>query len=141
MTSPKPKAYVLDSWSILAYLEDEPAAAMVADLIVEAHERRIQLLMSVVNVGEVWYILARRTSDADADRSVTELHELGIEFRDADWRLVHGAARFKSKHKISFADGFAAALTSQEKDAVLLTGDQAFKSLEREIRVMWLPRA
>jgi hypothetical protein len=33
--------------------------------------------MSVVNAGEVWYIIARRTSEADADRSMRELKQLG----------------------------------------------------------------
>ena len=55
----KPRAIVLDSWAVIAYLEDEPAAEKVADIIADAHEQQIQLLMTVVNAGEVWYIVAR----------------------------------------------------------------------------------
>ena len=66
----KPKAVVLDSWAIIAYLEDEAAAEKVADIIADAHEDHIPLLMTVVNAGEVWYIVARQTSARDADASI-----------------------------------------------------------------------
>ena len=133
----KPKAIVFDSWAIIAYLEGEPAAEKVADHIADAHEEEIPLFLSVVNAGEVWYIIARETSVADAERSITEMRHLGIEFVDADWPLAHEAGGFKSKHKMSFADCFAAALAKQ-KNALLLTGDPEFKQVEQEITVNWL---
>ncbi len=132
----KPRAIVLDSWAIMAYLEGEPAAEQVADMIADAHEEETPLFMSVVNVGEVWYILAREGSAADADRGVHELRRLGIEFVDADWILAHEAAGFKSKYKMSFADCFAAALAKQKK-AHLVTGDKEFKQVEQQIAITW----
>ena len=133
----KPKAIVLDSWAIIAYLEGEQAAEKVADHIADAHENKIPLFMSVVNAGEVWYIIARETSVGDADRSITELRHLGIDFVDADWPLAHEAGGFKSKHKMSFADCFAAALAKQKK-ALLLTGDREFQQVEKDIAIDWL---
>ena len=134
----KPRVLVLDSWSIIAYLEDEPAGVKVADLMAEAHESGIPLKMTVVNVGEVWYILARGTSESEADRSIAELLELGIEFVEVDWKLAHSAARFKANHKMSFADGFAAALALQDRGAALVTGDKEFKQVEDQVKIMWL---
>jgi len=133
----RPKAIVLDSWAVIAYLEGEPAAEKVADHIADAHENDIPLFMSVVNAGEVWYIIAREASVGDADRSIKELKHLGIEFVDADWPLAHEAGGFKSKHKMSFADCFAAAVAKQKK-ALLLTGDPEFKQVETEITIDWL---
>ena len=133
----KAKAIVLDSWAIMAYLEDEPAAERVADIIADAHEEDVPLFMTVVNLGEVWYIIAREASEADANRSITELRQLGIKFVDADWDLAHEAAGFKSKHKMSFADCFAAALAKQRK-AHLITGDQEFKQVEQAVTIVWL---
>lgn len=133
----KQKAIVLDSWAIMAYWEGEPAAEQVADIITNAHEERIPLFMSVVNVGEVWYILAREASEAEANKSIHELRQLGIEFVDADWTLAHEAAGFKSKHKMSFADCFAAAL-AKHKQAHLVTGDQEFKHVDGEVTIEWL---
>ena len=132
----KPKAVVLDAWAVMAYLEDEPAGEKVADIIADAHENNTALLMTVINLGEVWYIIARETSEPEADRCEKELRQLGIEVIDADWDLTKQAARFKSKHKMSFADCFAAALAKQNR-AHLVTGDQEFKQVEREISIVW----
>ena len=49
----KPKAIVLDTWSVVAYLEDEPAGKQVADIIADAQESGGRLAMSVVNAGEL----------------------------------------------------------------------------------------
>ena len=133
----KPKAIVLDSWAVIAYLEGEPAAEKVADHIADAHENEIPLFMSVVNAGEVWYIIARETTAGDADRCITELRHLGIELVDADWPLAHEAGGFKAKHKMSFADCFAASLAKQKK-ALLLTGDPEFRQIEQELTIDWL---
>jgi predicted nucleic acid-binding protein len=133
----KPKVVVLDSWATIAYLEDEASAERVADIIADAHEEEIPLLMSVVNAGEVWYIIARESSVADADASINQLRDLGIEFVDADWNLAKDAGYFKSKNKMSFADCFAAALAKQRK-AHLATGDPEFKQVESEIAINWL---
>lgn len=135
--SRKPHAIVLDSWAIMAYLEDEPSGDKVSDAIADAHEEDIPLLMSVLNVGEVWYVLARETSIAEAENAVAELRQLGIEFIPADWHLAREAAKYKAGHKMSYADCFAAALTKQ-KDAVLFTGDPEFRQIQREIRINWL---
>ena len=135
----KPKAIVLDSWAVMAYLEDEPSAEKVADIIADAHENNTPLLMTVINLGEVWYIVAREASEADAARCEKELRQLGIEFVDVDWMLTQQAARYKSKHKMSFADCFAAALAKQKK-AHLVTGDQEFKQVQGEISIVWLER-
>lgn len=133
----KPKAIVLDSWAVIAYLEDEPAAEKVADVIGDAHDDGIPLLMTVVNAGEVWYIVARETSAAEADASIKQLRDLGIEFVEVDWDLAKDAAHFKSRHKMSFADCFAAALAKQKK-ADLTTGDPEFKQIENEVAITWL---
>lgn len=133
----KPKALALDSWSVLAYLEDEPAGQQVADLLAEAHESETPLMMTVVNAGEVWYILAREISVEEADGSISELRELGVKFVDANWSLAREAGRFKAKHKMSFADCFAVAL-AKENRADLVTGDPEFKQVEGEARILWL---
>ena len=135
--SRKAKAIVLDSWALMAYLEDEPAAEKVANIIADAHEDEIPLLMSVVNAGEIWYIIAREASEADANKSIAELRQLGIEFIDADWSLAQGAAYFKAKKKMSYADCFAAALARQRK-AHVITGDPEFNQVEQEITIHWL---
>jgi ribonuclease VapC len=133
----KAKALVLDTWAVIAYLEDEPSAQKIADLIASAHEEEVPVYMTVVNVGEVWYNIAREISEEDANSSVKELRDLRIQFIDADWELTLEAARFKSQHKMSYADCYAAALAKAKK-ADLVTGDKEFKALEKEIKIEWV---
>ncbi len=134
---PKPKAFVLDSWAVIAYFEDEPAGGKIADLLASAHEAGIPVFISVVNVGEVWYITAREISVEDADTIVKELRDLRIQFEDADWDLTREAAWFKSQHKMSYADCYAAGLVKR-KGAHLITGDPEFKGIEDQIKIQWV---
>ena len=135
--SKKAKAIVLDSWAVMAYLGEESAGEKAAEIIASAHENKIPLKMSILNVGEVWYTMARRTSEHEADGVIDELRELGIECVDADWKITRVAAGFKSKYQMSYADCFAAALAKEEK-ADLVTGDKEFKEVESEIKVLWI---
>ena len=133
----KAKAYVLDTWAVIAYLEDEPSAEQVEELIATAHEEQIPIYMSVVNVGEVWYTLAREVSEEEANAGVKMLSDLRIQFENVDWELTQEAARFKSQNKMSFADAFAAALAKVKK-ADLVTGDNEFKPLDGQIKILWV---
>jgi predicted nucleic acid-binding protein len=122
---------------VLAYLEDESSGQRVAEIMADAHEHGTSLLMTTINAGEVWYILAREISEGDADRAITDLKHLGIEFVDADWKLTRLAAGFKAKHRMSYADCFAAAL-AKERKADLVTGDKEFKQVDDQIKIAWL---
>lgn len=135
--SPKTKAFVLDSWAVIAFFEDEPAGKKIADLIANAHEDGIPIYMTVVSVGEVWYITARETSEEVANNIVKELNDLKIEFVDANWEITQNAARFKSKNRMSYADCYAAALT-RIKNGVLVTGDTEFNAIEAQIDIQWV---
>ena len=136
------KTIVLDSWAIMAFLEDEPAAERIADMIADARDKGHRLLMSVVNIGEVWYSTTRKHSDRDADHAISELRSIGIEFIEVDWPTTQIAARYKALGGISYADCFAAALTyktaTDRASCVLITGDREFEQLENEIEIVWL---
>jgi predicted nucleic acid-binding protein len=133
----KPKALVLDSWSVIAYLEDEPSGQQVADLIASAHDEGIPIYMIVVNAGEVWYIIARQISEEEANSSIKELRELRIQFVDVDWDLTQEAARFKSQYRMSYADCYAAAL-AKSRNADLITGDSEFKAVKGHVKIQWV---
>lgn len=133
----KPKALVLDSWSVIAFLEDEPSGQKIADLIASAHEEGIPVYMCVVNVGEVWYIIAREISEEEANNSIKELRDLRIQFENVGWELTQEAARFKEKNKMSYADCYAAALAKSRK-ADLVTGDTEFQAIEDQVKIHWV---
>jgi ribonuclease VapC len=133
----KSKAVVLDTWAVIAYFEDEPAGEQVAEVITKAHENSTPIMMTVANAGEVWYLFARKSPVAEADRSISELRQLGIVFVDIGWALARQAADFKSRYRMSYADCFAAAL-AKERKAELVTGESEFKQIESEVKIRWV---
>jgi predicted nucleic acid-binding protein len=128
---------VLDAYALMAFFEDETGADAVRAIIQESVENETSLAMSVVNLGEIWYAIARSNSPEVADRYIGEIQGMGIEIVDADWMLTRQAAIFKARGNISYADSFAAALAVL-KNAELVTGDKEFKPLEGEIRILWV---
>lgn len=130
---------VLDSWALIAFFEDEPAAEEVEKLLVKAEAGTHKLLLSVVNWGEVYYSTMRTVSQEAAEQKVREIAGLTIELVpvDTDLHLVRQAAIYKATKKLSYADAFAAAL-AKIRNAELVTGDPEFKQVETEIRIAWL---
>ena len=130
-------AKVLDSYAMMAFFEDEPGADFVRGLILRAEEGGIDLMMSVVNLGEVWYSIARTNSADIADQYVQEIEGMAIEIVNADWPLTRQAAAFKANGKIAYGDCFAATLAKTHQ-AELITGDEEFKVLQDEIKISWI---
>lgn len=127
---------VFDSWAIIALFQNEAPAERVKQLLAES-ARLHQAWMSSINLGEMWYMLVRKHSVELANQALDELTQIGIERVDVDWPMVLQAADYKSRHKISYADAFAAALAKQ-RNAELVTGDREFRALDSEIRIHWV---
>ena len=130
---------VLDSWALIAFFEDEPAADAVEELIHQATQEKHRLYLSAVNWAEVYYNTMREVSTEAAEARAQDLATLPIDVVGVgdDLKLARLAAQFKARHKMSLADAFAAAL-AKEKKAELVTGDPEFKALEKEIKINWL---
>jgi ribonuclease VapC len=130
---------VLDSWALIAFFEDEPAANAVEEILHRAALDRHQLVMSVINWGEVYYNTMRETSQSEAEARVEEIASLPIEIVGVgdELGMTRLAAIYKASYPISYADAFAAAL-AKERKAEFVTGDPDFKRLEKEIKITWL---
>jgi predicted nucleic acid-binding protein len=135
---PKP-TYVLDSFAALAYLEAETSGPAVRTLLESARDRQAVLAMSMINVGEIYYILCRERGEERAEAALIDLRALPITLYAATDDRIVAAARLKAKFPIAYADAFAATL-AQELKARLVTGDPEFKAIESQIDIMWLPR-
>ena len=130
---------VLDSWALIAFFEDEPAADEVEKLLVKGEAGTHKLLLSVVNWGEIYYNTMRNVSQESAEQKAREIAGLTIELvpAETDLHLVRQAAIYKATKKLSYADAFAAAL-AKLRNAELVTGDNDFKAVEDEIKIGWL---
>jgi len=131
------KTYVLDSFAILALLNSEQGSDVVADVLRKTETNEVKTLMSWVNVGEVAYIVERRSGAGQVYQVLGNLETTKIDFVDADRTLTLAAAHLKAQYPLSYADAFAAALAMLEK-AILLTGDPEFRALEKELTIQWL---
>lgn len=132
-------SYVLDSFAILAVVFDEPATDRVSEILEHGRLGTANVAMSVVNWGEMLYIVERRTSEVDADRVAAMLDAVPVEIVPVDKPLARRAARFKAQGGMSYADCYAAALAFLRK-AIVVTGDPEFRSVEGLLRVEWLPQ-
>ena len=128
--------YVHDSFSLLAYLRDEPGGVQVRQLFVNPSH---QHWMSVINLGEVFYKTAKEHGDDRAEEIVSNVTDMAIELIEADFYLAMHAARIKARFRMSYADCFAAAL-AQRIEATVVTGDPEFEAIEQagELRIEWL---
>ena len=131
-----PENYVLDAWALLALLQkEEPAAARVRELLLQTQTApEIQVYMSVINLGEILYILQRSQGEKEADQTVADIRQLPIILLQANEDRVMAAARLKASHRISYADAFAAA-AAEELKAILITGDPELISLQGILQI------
>ena len=131
------KRYVLDSFAIIAFFEDEPGADLVEQVLRELLSGEARAWMSVINWGEVYYSTVREQGTDAAEKVLLQLDSYPIEIVGADNELTKEAAVLKGTHRIAYADCFAAAL-ARKKKAMLLTGDPEFEMLEKEAKILWL---
>jgi predicted nucleic acid-binding protein len=131
------KRAVLDASAVISFFEDRSGAAEVEKLVTEGIAGKIELFMSVVNWGEVYYS-AWRARGQDAARQMTaEISQFPIRVVDADFQLTKSAAELHAKYNLPYADCFAAALTKIGK-AKLVTSDQDLAKLKSEIEIQFL---
>jgi uncharacterized protein len=128
---------VLDSYSLIAYLEGEQGKEKVIELIQDARDSQAALFLSIVNWGEVYYITLREAGRKRLAEVIHLISILPIQIVQADLEVTRQAAEFKSCKKMSYADCYAAA-TAKRYKAELVTGDREFKQVEKEIKIIWI---
>lgn len=128
---------VLDSYSLIAYIEGEGGKDTMIDVFRSARDSGKHCLLSVVNWGEVYYITLREAGQQRADEVAHLIRTLPIHLITADLELAKQAAILKSNKRMSYADCFAAALAKHRR-IELVTGDKEFRQVEGEVKVLWL---
>ncbi|MBE3580296.1 MAG: type II toxin-antitoxin system VapC family toxin [Thermoanaerobacteraceae bacterium] len=115
---------VLDAYAVLCWMQDEPGASYVDRLMGEAEEGRVELAISAVNLGEVYYRLFRSRGETEAEDFRADVAAGVFPWRvfPASNRRVWQAAALKGAFRLSYGDAFAVALAG-ELGAELVTGD------------------
>ncbi|MGB7919226.1 MAG: type II toxin-antitoxin system VapC family toxin [Desulfobacterales bacterium] len=132
--------FVLDSYALIGYLENEPFADRIEKYLKQAKRAEASLYLHAIHLGEVYYITLREQGQNAADLAYARIKAFPLTFVDKiDEELLLKAASLKAGYPISYADSFAAALANIHNCA-LLTGDPELKILEKEriISIVWL---
>ena len=133
------KTYVLDANAILDYVQDGPGAATMERVLREAFRRDATLMISVINLGEVFYWLWRHKGEQRARQTIDDLSLLPLQIIPVDLPQALKAGELKALHKIPYADGIAAALAVAQ-NATLVTSDRDFEKLGRHFPILWIAR-
>ena len=128
---------IIDSYALMVFFQNASGADTIREMLLSAEEEKLNLVMCIVNLGEVWYSIARKQSEAIADEYIRAIHGMAIEIVEPDWQLTRLAASYKIRGNISYADCFAAALAKLRKGEVV-TGDKEFEVLEDQVKIVWL---
>ena len=132
--------YVLDSYALIGYLENEHFADRIEQLLKQAKKGEAGLYLHALHLGEVYYITLREQGTHLADLAYSRIKAFPLTFIDQiDEELLLTAASLKANFPISYADSFAAAL-AKIKNCTLLSGDPELKALEKQkvILIEWL---
>ena len=128
---------VLDSFALLAFLNREPGFEKVRTLLRTAETASEPLLMNEINVGEVFYIIAKARSLEKAEDFLHRLATLPIQPVSNVFPDVLEAARVKAQFPLSYADAFAVS-TALRLQAIVITGDPEFHTVEHLVEILWL---
>ena len=133
------KLYVLDSFAILALVNDEPGAARIEGLLHQAKEDKANVFMSSINLGEVLYVVERRWGKERSRSMLAYLDATAIQWMDADRGRVVAAAHVKATYPLAYADAFCVSLAC-ELGATIITSDPEYKILCELVAIEWLPQ-
>ena len=131
--------YVLDANAVLDLIEAGPGARKVERLLQSALQQRSSVLISVLNWGEVFYLLWQRRDEETARRTIANLSRLPLRIIPVDLSQALKAGEIKAVHKIPYVDCVAAALAVLQQ-ATLVTSDRDFEKLGRQFPVLWIAR-
>jgi predicted nucleic acid-binding protein len=131
------RAYVLDSYALIAHFEDDAGGEAVRKILRAASAGKAELFLSAINLGELYYNTLRERTREKAEEVLFLVKQLPINIVNADLEMTLEAARLKGLHPVAYADCFAAALGIRKK-AKIVTGDPEFRKFENLLSVEWI---
>lgn len=133
--------YVLDACSIIAFLNMEAGAGNLFGLFKEARLGNCIIMISVVNLCEVFYDCLKINGIETALKMLEDIKLLPIIIcRDIGDELILEASIFKVNWKLSLADAFAAGLTKLNNGKLVTTDHHEFDPIAKSdlIEFFWL---
>ena len=128
---------IFDAEPLLAFSFDEPGAESVERWLDRIYDGETDGYISTINLAEVRYIAARKTTPDRADAHIEQLRDMGVTEYPIDdlWR---SAADLKVAYSPAIGDAYAvaAALSLDADDdrtvTLLVGGDDDYEVFERD---------
>ena len=73
------KTMLLDSYAILLWIQNEPGAQVVENMLISANEEQLNLIVNELNLGEVYYNCIRRVGKIRALEIIEQFASLPVE--------------------------------------------------------------
>lgn len=131
------RATVLDASALLTMFFGEEGMEEMRTLFHKASTADKPLLISAINWAEVLNRVTRREGAAGLGAAKELAASGAVEVVSVDASMAETAAAYKAADRLGLADAFAAALAKSRK-ADLVTADREFKSVDGEIKIVWL---
>lgn len=129
--------YVLDASAVVSFFEKGKGSEKVQDILIQSLQGKCELLMSVINWGEVYYALWLKQGRSVAEEKLRVLSRFPIRLIPAETELTRFAASLKAEHRLPYADCFAAAVAALH-DAEVVTTDADFRRIQGIVPVVIL---
>ena len=108
--------YVLDACALIAVFNNEPGSSKIHDLLVQSLTGDVLVVMSPVNLAEVYYDRIKKVGLEQANEIYNWVKIAVTVPEDITDNTIHEVGRLKSKYKCSLGDAFGLAT------AVVLSG-------------------
>jgi ribonuclease VapC len=119
------------------YLQQGQGWQETGQLLRHWRRERRKAKLNWINWGEIYYSVWKGFGREKAQETMGLLAEFPLEVEPVDFDLVRSASEVKAQHALSFADAFCTA-TALRYNAIVLTGDPEFHSVERLIDIHWI---
>jgi len=101
------RVYVLDSFAVIAFLNNEEGSDKVEKLLKDASKGLIKIFMHAINLGEVFYTVFRESGEMQALNVYGKVRQYPVEFvEDLSEPFLLSTAKIKGTYPISYADAF-----------------------------------
>ena len=131
--------FVLDSSAVLRYLDREAGFGRVREIFRVCASTTSVVLISAIQWGEVAAVRRRQYGPLEQIRVLRDLAQFDLQIVPADAARAVEAAGIRVDYRMGSADSYAAELTLDSPDHVLITADYDFKAVEKLIRIEFLP--
>lgn len=121
-------SYLLDTSALLTLRDNEPGAARVSQILIEAHQGGAPCYGCFMSLMEVFYRVWKDEGERAGREAYADCLALPIHWIHESPQLLERAASVKATHPLSLADAWIAA-TALENGATLVHKNPEFAKL------------